>query len=704
MEATKMKGVNRISLKTYFALIMIVIVVVTVLISNIAGTIILSKNYEAEIQRTHEQLGASIMISVKEFIDKSYGITEQVVETIRLTPSSGNSRQALLAQTVERNPYFSLFFLQGTDGMQTARSSGQLGDRSERWWFKKIMSDEQAFVSKSYYSMTGNEAVTSAFIPMYDDENHLSGIMGADIRLNVLQEIVDEFSTETKYAYIIDGEGALIAHPDAEKVAELSNYLTLERNVLVKDSSGNVEKDSEGNPIRKKEGIDLSDTLSEITKKVLQGEAGFVKYKNIDNELVYSYYTPIDLPGVSKQWGVITIENRKHALLFARGIQVFNAGLSLILIVLVIFFSSLIAGRIIKPIEALVAVINKISHYDLRESVPEYLQSRKDEIGEMSRQVELIKVNMRDILGNVKKSSDQIVMLSDQLKENTQLSTTTSEEVSQVIHQIAEGATDQAQNTVAGTEKLIELGAVIHESLEQTVALENSSSLVDANVIEGLKVVEILMEKTNDTSVSTDIVHKSIVKTSQSANKIADASNMIASIAEQTNLLALNAAIEAARAGEHGKGFSVVAEEIKKLSEQSTESTKVIDEIVEILKNDADMAVNKMIEANQIIRDQKDSVELTEKKYKEISLSMDESISALEQLKLSATKMEDRKDQVQESLQNLSAVAEENAASTEEASAAMEGQTNSIVEMFKASDELLETVKELQDIVGQFKL
>jgi hypothetical protein len=187
-----------------------------------------------------------------------------------------------LAQTVERNPYFSLFFLQGTDGMQTARSSGQLGDRAERWWFKKIMSDEQAFVSKSYYSMTGNEAVTSAFIPMYDDENHLSGIMGADIRLNVLQEIVDKFSTETKYAYIIDGEGALIAHPDAEKVAELSNYLTLERNVLVKDSSGNVVKDPEGNPTRKKEGIDLSDTLSEITKKVLQGEHGFVKYKNID--------------------------------------------------------------------------------------------------------------------------------------------------------------------------------------------------------------------------------------------------------------------------------------------------------------------------------------------------------------------------------------------------------------------------------------
>jgi len=130
----------------------------------------------------------------------------------------------------------------------------------------------------------------------------------------------------------------------------------------------------------------------------------------------------------------------------------------------------------------------------------------------------------------------------------------------------------------------------------------------------------------------------------------------------------------------------------------------VIDEIVQILKTDAEMAVIKMSEANRIILDQRDSVELTEKKYREISSSMNESSNALKVLKISAKEMENKKDTVQESLQSLSAVAEENAASTEEASAAMEGQTNSIDEMFKASDELLGTVKELQNMVGKFNI
>ena len=699
-----MKGFNKSSLKTYFSLIMIVIVVVTILISNIAGTIILSKNYEEEIQKNHEQLGTSIMMGVKEFISKSYSITEQVVDTVQEAPSNGANQQRLLAETVERNPYFALFFMQGVDGMQTARSSGTLGDRSERWWFKKILSDEKPFVSKSYYSMTGNEAVTSAFIPMYDDANNLNGIMGADIRLNVLQQIVDEFSTDTKYAYIIDGEGALIAHPEAEKVAELSNYITLERNVLAKNNDGSVKIDTEGNPIRETENFTVSEKLSEITQLVLDGNKGFVEYENVNGELVYSYYTPIELPGFSNNWGVITVENNEDALAFTKGIQYFNTILSIVLILVVVVLSNVLVSRITKPIEALVGVIKKISHYDLRENIPDKLQGRKDEVGVMAREVQLIEVNMRDLLGNVKKSADQVVVLSDKLADTAKLSTTTAEEVAEVVNQIAEGATEQAQNTMDGTEKLIELGRIIHESTEQTTALEQTSDAVDVNVNEGLKVVELLMQKTNDTSASTEVVHDSILKTSESANKIADASSMIASIAEQTNLLALNAAIEAARAGEHGKGFSVVAVEIKKLPEQSTESTKVIDEIVQILKTDAEMAVIKMSEANRIILDQRDSVELTEKKYREISSSMNESSNALKVLKISAKEMENKKDTVQESLQSLSAVAEENAASTEEASAAMEGQTNSIDEMFKASDELLGTVKELQNMVGKFNI
>jgi len=699
-----MSRFKKSSLKTYFSLIMILIVVASIMVSNIAGTIILSNNYEDEIQKNHEQLGRSVMMSVREFINKSYGITEQVVDTIEAASSSNFDQEQLLAKVVERNSCFALFFLQDPTGMQIARSSGSLGDRSERWWFKKIMKDKEPFISKSYYSLTGNEAVTSAFIPVYNPQKKLTGILGADIRLNALQEIVDAFSSETKYAYIIDGEGALIAHPNSEKVAELTNYISMEHNKLIKNSDGSTKLDADGSPIREKEAISITPQLTEITKQVLEGKKGFVKYKNIEDQTVYSYYTPIELPGISKSWGVITVENKEEALAFAKDIQYFNAILSLLLILFVIILSKPLVGHITEPINSLVQVIEKISQYDLRENVPSKLQNMKSEVGEIARAIQLIEVNMRDLLGNVKDSSNQVLTLTDKLTATAKLSNATAEEITHVVKQIADGASEQAQNTMDGTEKLIELDSIIDSSREETVALEESSNIVDDNVNEGLGIVGALMLKTNDTSCSTEMVYSSILKTSESANKIAEASSMIASIAGQTNLLALNAAIEAARAGEHGKGFSVVAVEIKKLAEQSTESTKVIDEIVQVLKADAEMAVVKMDEANSIILDQKESVELTEKKYREISLSMHKTSTALKVLKSSEVEMQEKKEMVQDSLQNLSAVAQENAASTEEAAAAIEEQRNSIVEMFKASDELLETAKILQGMVERFEL
>jgi len=552
--------------------------------------------------------------------------------------------------------------------------------------------------------LTGNEAVTSAFIPVYNPQKKLTGILGADIRLNALQEIVDAFSSETKYAYIIDGEGALIAHPNSEKVAELTNYISMEHNKLIKNSDGSTKLDADGSPIREKEAISITPQLTEITKQVLEGKKGFVKYKNIEDQTVYSYYTPIELPGISKSWGVITVENKEEALAFAKDIQYFNAILSLLLILFVIILSKPLVGHITEPINSLVQVIEKISQYDLRENVPSKLQNMKSEVGEIARAIQLIEVNMRDLLGNVKDSSNQVLTLTDKLTATAKLSNATAEEITHVVKQIADGASEQAQNTMDGTEKLIELDSIIDSSREETVALEESSNIVDDNVNEGLGIVGALMLKTNDTSCSTEMVYSSILKTSESANKIAEASSMIASIAGQTNLLALNAAIEAARAGEHGKGFSVVAVEIKKLAEQSTESTKVIDEIVQVLKADAEMAVVKMDEANSIILDQKESVELTEKKYREISLSMHKTSTALKVLKSSEVEMQEKKEMVQDSLQNLSAVAQENAASTEEAAAAIEEQRNSIVEMFKASDELLETAKILQGMVERFEL
>lgn len=381
-----------------------------------------------------------------------------------------------------------------------------------------------------------------------------------------------------------------------------------------------------------------------------------------------------------------------------------RAIISFSVILLISIFSFFVSRNVImKRISNLSGILGDIAEGDgdLTKRVD---VSSGDELGIMASYFNTFADTVSRIVSSIKELSSQVVDSSEELKSIAHISTASSKEASHAIEEISRSASNQAEHTEYGARKLSELVSALEESKHQTQNLSSSFKQVNSLVDEGLEVINHLSDTTDESSVATKSVHGDIVKTSESSQKIGEASNLIMSVSEQTNLLALNAAIEAARAGEHGKGFSVVAEEIRKLSIESADSTRIINDIVAELQFNANNAVSTMNRVEEIYSRQIENVHLTESKYKHIRDSLESSNQAILAISESSFKIEQVASEVLDTIQTLSAISEENSAGTEEASVSIHQQTEIISKLESSSVNLSNLSQNLQSLVEQFQV
>ena len=651
---------------------------------------ILSKYYDSEVNSKNELISNLISKNVSTFMDTTYKIAEDLAFNSDVRLGDSDTKGKVLKETVDRNPYYELLYIQNETGMQTGRSSGKLSDRSDRWWFTQAKNSLNSFVSKSYYSVSSKNPVTSVFIPLMEG-NKFVGVMGADIKLTYLQQLIKENSDEGagRYSFVIDGEGVVVAHPNDEVLSQLYNYKKLTK-TTGDQSAGNLQE----------EPIEVADGYKEIISQVMLGYSGSIRFKD-KGEGYYASYTPIKLDGKSPNWSVITVQKEDNAKVIIS--KVTKATLIAVLIILIIatIVIIFISRKISKPIVEISKLLTIASTGDF--TVKSSTKS-KNEIGILSSSFNEMINKVSNLLNSTKKLTDDIRYCSVILTDKADETTNVAREINLTVQEIADGATNQAY----GAEESARLGDTMSQEFnqleEKTQVMVNEATNSSKVIANGISKVNELKEKAKTT---VDIVGKTqdnIEKLNVKSKNIKSILDTLEGIAQQTNLLSLNASIEAARAGEHGKGFSVVAEEIQKLSIESAESTKNIAKIILDIQNDISNSVDVIKEIKTVSEEQFTSVNDVNEAFNKITEATETIIKTIDYLGEFVNEMHKTNNDVVNSINNIAAISEETAACSEEVTASLQTQTEAIAEVSKEAEELKQKAELLEVEINNFKI
>ncbi len=472
---------------------------------------------------------------------------------------------------------------------------------------------------------------------------------------------------DSSYCYLVSADGTMLYHPTADKI---------------------------GQPVE-----------NEAVKSLL---AGLEKGQHPDPAVI-----KYDFRGTMKYAAYYIGENSNFIVIVSADEEEFLAGINSfvkqdIVYSVITLFIFMVIGYImitwfISPIVRLSKRVYSLADMDFRaDEKLELLGKRRDETGSMARALTYMRQEMVEVVNGITAQSKELFEASNDMSESAAHITASVNDVEKAISEIAQGATSQAQETQTATENVILMGNMIEETNTQIEELHSSASGMLSSAEKALDILKQLNEVNNQTKAAIDTVYEQTNTTNASALKIKTATDIITDIAEETNLLSLNASIEAARAGEQGRGFAVVASQIQKLAEQSNESARQIGDIINQLMADSEKSVDTMKDVKAVIDKQDEYVANTEESFHEVNDGIQKSIEGIRTIADKTEQLDQARVKVVDVVQNLTAIAEENAAGTEETSASAVEVGNTMIEMAEEAKHLSDIANKMEENVRVF--
>lgn len=335
-----------------------------------------------------------------------------------------------------------------------------------------------------------------------------------------------------------------------------------------------------------------------------------------------------------------------------------------------------------------------------------YCLTEKDEIGQLCISLNIMLENFRSLVGNILSGADTFYESSLVLAEQAEVTAAAAKQVSLSIDQVAQGSQNQNQ-----TNSIEAIQFAVKDMSTGIQQIDQSISLADQASSQALHIANEGNQAITKTSAQMNHIHQTVDETGSIISELGEKSASIGAIVEtikgisdQTNLLALNAAIEAARAGEHGRGFSVVAEEVRKLAEQSSKSSTQIEQIIQGIKLNVDRAITSMSAEKDVVRSGSQVIEEAQRAFNRIMESTQIVNLQIKEVSQFSQDISGSSHKIFTEIEQVSAIIKETTTKTEAVALGSLDQMNSMQEINVLAEELQAAAQELQTSAREFKL
>ncbi len=442
-----------------------------------------------------------------------------------------------------------------------------------------------------------------------------------------------------------------------------------------------------------------------VAKAVTQDGRTVEDYNiTIDGEKYYACYAPLKDSG-DKVIGMTFAGKpvkQVEALISQRTRGIIIAETVMVLIALVVIF--ILTRSIQIGLLAAEKAVHSLSNGDLTAVVESKAMRRNDELGDMAKGVAVLMNQLLEVVNNIRASSEQLLKSGTDLSNMASQTSSTADDISKAIEEISQGAVAQADEIEKASHDVDTMGQLIEHIADNVAELDQGTQEIKGSSDRSIDIIRELTDSNDRSMEAVKEISRQVNATNESALKIRAAVDLITSIAEETNLLSLNASIEAARAGEQGRGFAVVAGQIQKLAEQSNESAGSIADIIRDLLKDSENSVEVMEEVQKIMNEQQEKLHATRKQIVEVGDGISGAAQAAGMIRQQTEHCNSARASVADVISNLSAISQQNAASTEETTASMEEMNAAINLLAESAQQLQEMSKSLEENISFFRV